>query len=228
MRNKVDCNSSISNIGNRFNISAWSLNDQNILRSSISKYYHVGNSTITTDKFLNHHVCAEYINHHLKLWSWSQKKYSIRTIFSTSGCKCNELLRSLQMFRFQIDIMAFDNYHTDSTINDYIVARILLHIMHITSQSSRILGVCIQNVLLVVPVFQINSRLVLVIQWMEVEQASSHCQMKWRSRSKALIRKQGCCAIWNIRSKLISNSNLAKSRSSITSVSRIQSFWNFA
>ena len=38
---------------------------------------------------------------------------------------------------------------------------------------------------------------------------------------------QGCCAIWDIRPKLVSNSNLRKSRSSITFVSVSPSFWNF-
>ena len=38
----------------------------------------------------------------------------------------------------------------------------------------------------------------------------------------------GCCAMKDIHPKLIFNSNLAKSRSSITSVSVIQSIWNFA
>ena len=39
---------------------------------------------------------------------------------------------------------------------------------------------------------------------------------------------QGCCAIWDIRPKLILNSNLIKSHSSITTVAVIESFWNFA
>ena len=39
---------------------------------------------------------------------------------------------------------------------------------------------------------------------------------------------QGCCAKYDIRLKLILNSNLVKTRSSMTSVAVVQSFWNFA
>ena len=47
-------------------------------------------------------------------------------------------------------------------------------------------------------------------------------------RKLSAIGNLGRCAIWDIRPKRILNSNLAKSRSSITSVSIVQSFWYFA
>ena len=48
------------------------------------------------------------------------------------------------------------------------------------------------------------------------------------SISEATTIPVGCCAIWNIRPKLTLNSNLAKSRSSIKSVSVVLWFRNFA
>ena len=48
-----------------------------------------------------------------------------------------------------------------------------------------------------------------------------------RTTGPLLAFTLGCCAIYNIRPKLILNSNLEKSRSSITFACVVQSFWNF-
>ena len=48
----------------------------------------------------------------------------------------------------------------------------------------------------------------------------------FRGITKTRSNKSRYCAIWDIRPKLIWNSNLAKYRSSITSVSIVQSVWN--
>ena len=40
-------------------------------------------------------------------------------------------------------------------------------------------------------------------------------------------KKLGCCEMWDIRPKLILDSNLVNSRSSITTALVTQSFWNF-
>ena len=54
-----------------------------------------------------------------------------------------------------------------------------------------------------------------------------YCKEAWE-RKRSTTTNQGSLAIWYIRPKRILNSNVVKSRSSVTSFAFIQSFWNSA